>query len=133
MNQPQPSDAELVARCLAGDTTAFGPLIERNRTRLTRLLRLMLNNSPDFDDVWQETLLRAYLNLEQLQDPARFGAWVCSIAINLARRRRHISFPQTFSRDISTDEASDELAWRDEEPSSPESLVVKQDMVKRVR
>jgi hypothetical protein len=55
MNQPQPSDADLVARCLAGDTTAFGPLIDRSRTRLTRLLRLLLNNSPDFDDVWQET------------------------------------------------------------------------------
>jgi RNA polymerase sigma factor (sigma-70 family) len=133
MNQPQPSDADLVARCLAGDTTAFGPLIDRSRTRLTRLLRLLLNNSPDFDDVWQETLLRAYLNLEQLHDPARFGAWVCSIAINLARRRRHISFRQTFLRDILADETSNELAWRDEERFSPESLVVKQDMVRRVR
>jgi RNA polymerase sigma factor (sigma-70 family) len=133
MNQPQPSDADLIASCLAGDTTAFGPLIERSRTRLTRLLRLMLNNSSDFDDVWQETVLRAYLNLEQLHAPARFGAWICSIAINLARRRRHISFPQTFLRDISSDDASGELTWSDEEQSSPESLVVKQDMVKHVR
>jgi RNA polymerase sigma factor (sigma-70 family) len=39
----------------------------------------------------QEALLRAYLGMTQLRDSARFGAWLCGIAVNLAKmqlRRR---------------------------------------------
>src|SRR6266702_1353660 len=39
------------------------------------------------EDLVQEALLRAYLGLSQLRDPARFGAWLCGIAVNLAKMR----------------------------------------------
>jgi RNA polymerase sigma factor (sigma-70 family) len=35
----------------------------------------------------QEALVRAYLGLSQLRDPERFGAWLCGIAVNLAKMR----------------------------------------------
>lgn len=39
------------------------------------------------EDLVQEALLHAYLGLSQLRDPARFGAWLCGIAVNLAKMR----------------------------------------------
>jgi RNA polymerase sigma factor (sigma-70 family) len=87
----------LIARCLAGEASAFGPLIERHRQRLERLLRALLHDPDLVDEIWQETLLRAYFNLEQLRDPARFGAWLCTIAANLARTRRNTKGPLLLS------------------------------------
>jgi RNA polymerase sigma factor (sigma-70 family) len=39
------------------------------------------------EDLVQEALLRAYLGVSQLRDPARFDAWLCGIAVNLAKMR----------------------------------------------
>jgi DNA-directed RNA polymerase specialized sigma24 family protein len=40
------------------------------------------------DDAVQEAILQAYLGLERLQQPARFGAWLAGIALNIRRRAR---------------------------------------------
>jgi RNA polymerase sigma-70 factor (ECF subfamily) len=124
-----PTDPELVARCLAGDTTAFAALIERHRARLERLLRVLPHDRTEIDDGWQETLLRAYFNLEQLRDPARFGAWLCSIAINLARSYRSANLPKTLSWEELRATAID---LNDPQPS-PEVMLVQKEMVSRVR
>src|SRR5207244_2061054 len=39
------------------------------------------------EDVVQEAFLQAYLGLDRLRDPARFGAWLCAIGVNLAKMR----------------------------------------------
>ncbi|MBV7337803.1 RNA polymerase sigma factor [Chloroflexi bacterium TSY] len=81
-------DAELVQAASTGDTWAFATLIDRHRIHLERLLRAVLSNRFELEDIWQETLLRAFLNLDSLRDPSRFGAWLCSIGLNLARTER---------------------------------------------
>jgi hypothetical protein len=81
-------DAEYVVRCLEGDLTGFEVLVERHGERLKRLLCAMLSDPYEVDDVYQEALIRAYLNIDQLREPDRFGSWVYSIAVNLARTRR---------------------------------------------
>ena len=81
------SDAELVAASRAGDRGAFGLLIDRHRPRAAAIVRGLLSSREDADDVVQEALLQAYLSLERLRDPAAFGAWLCGIAVNLARMR----------------------------------------------
>jgi RNA polymerase sigma factor (sigma-70 family) len=91
-----------------------------------RLLRAMLGSRPEVDDLYQETILRAYLNLEQLRDPTRFGAWIYSIAVNLARTQRSTISP--------------EVAWESDPHSerhgmqiSPEAGLIQQEMVSRIR
>lgn len=79
------ADAELVRCCQAGDKAAFSTLVMRHQVRVRRLLLAALQNTADADDVLQEAFLRAYLNIESLRQPARFRAWVCGIALNLAR------------------------------------------------
>jgi RNA polymerase sigma factor (sigma-70 family) len=84
------SDRQLVANALAGDPEAFAHLVERNRLHVEAVARRMVGE--EAEDLVQEALLRAYLGLSQLRDPDRFGAWLCGIALNLAkmqiRRRR---------------------------------------------
>ena len=79
------TDTELVNRSLTGDSAAFGLLVERHRAAVARLLRALFANLAGVEDLVQESFPRAYLDLARLRDPGRFGAWVRSIAVNLAR------------------------------------------------
>jgi RNA polymerase sigma factor (sigma-70 family) len=78
-------DDELVAAALGGDPAAFATLVDRNRSRVDAVVRRMVGE--EAEDIVQEALLRAYLGLSQLRDPQRFGAWLCGIAVNLAKMR----------------------------------------------
>lgn len=79
------TDAQLVARALDGDRAAFGNLVTRHRAGVARLLQATFGAHAGVEDLLQESFLQAYLNLEQLRDPGRFGPWVRGIAVNLAR------------------------------------------------
>jgi RNA polymerase sigma factor (sigma-70 family) len=78
-------DDALVTAALAGDPAAFAALVERNRARVEVVVERMVG--AEAEDLVQEALLRAYLGLSQLRDPERFGAWLCGIAVNLAKMR----------------------------------------------
>jgi RNA polymerase sigma factor (sigma-70 family) len=80
------TDTELVAAARRGDRGAFTALLDRHdravRAVVARLLAL-----DEAEDVVQEAFLQAYLGLDRLRQPARFGSWLCAIAVNLAKMR----------------------------------------------
>ncbi|GMU21047.1 MAG: RNA polymerase sigma factor [Phycisphaerae bacterium] len=84
-------DAAWVEAAIAGDTSAFGRLVEAyQRPAVSKAYRL-LGNSEDAAEVVQEAFLRAYRALKRLKDPHRFGPWMMRIVSNLslnARRSR---------------------------------------------
>jgi RNA polymerase sigma-70 factor (ECF subfamily) len=80
-------EAAWVARTLAGDTRGFDSLMRRYHAPLRRMLRAMLRNEADTDDLLQETFLRAFRFLHRF-DPARpFGPWLLRIGANLGRNQ----------------------------------------------
>jgi hypothetical protein len=81
------SDSDLVAAARGGGDDAFGTLVERHYARTRALVRSLLRDPDEAADVTQEAVLQAFLGLEHLRDPARFGAWLYGIAANLARMR----------------------------------------------
>jgi len=117
------SDEISVTYALQGDAIAFARLIDRHAPRLKRLLLAMLGNHPEVDDLYQETVLRAFLNLEKLRDPSRFGAWIYSIAVNLARTHRGIVSPE-----VTWDSDPDPI----HENGSPEIQLIHQETVFRI-
>lgn len=80
------ADSQLVAATLAGDRAAFARLIDRHGSRAAAIAESMLGRA-DAEDVVQEALLAAYLGLDRLRRPERFGSWLCAIAANLAKMR----------------------------------------------
>jgi RNA polymerase sigma factor (sigma-70 family) len=79
-------DGELVAATLGGERSAFEELLDRHVDRV-RLLAGRMLRPEDAEDVVQEALLQAFLGLERLRDPERFGSWLYGITLNLARMR----------------------------------------------
>jgi RNA polymerase sigma-70 factor (ECF subfamily) len=122
------SDADLVRRCQADDKAAFTLLVSRHLPRVKRLISAMLRNPAEVDDLLQESFLQAYLGLDQLRDPARFRAWVYSIAVNLARMRLR-SYARRF---ISWEEWNETDRTALDDQPSPEPLVEQQEIIHRL-
>ncbi len=80
-------DEDLVKRACAGDKAAFATLFERHRLPARALVARILDSGQDVEDVLQESAVQALVCLDRLREPARFGPWLCGIALNLARRQ----------------------------------------------
>ena len=79
-------DAVLVARARAGDRGAFALLLGRHRSVTRALCRRMVADPTAVEDILQEATVAAWLNLEYLRRPGRFGSWWCGIVLNQSRR-----------------------------------------------
>ena len=76
------------SRARAGDRIAFGRLLTRHWEFASSVCARLLSGDRDaIDDVLQETSVVALVSLDRLRDPDRFSAWLCGIALNIARRR----------------------------------------------
>ncbi len=74
------ADFKLLCLAKAGDRLAFGELAERWYCRVHAMSQARLSDRMDADDATQETFVRCYLGLGELQDDARFPAWLRGIA-----------------------------------------------------
>jgi len=77
------SDAALVSASQQGDTEAFGQLYQRY-ARMVHGILLSRVRSAEVEDLVQDVFLRALPRLRGLRDTARFGAWLATIARNIA-------------------------------------------------
>lgn len=70
----------------------FWQLVDRFRADLVNQALVILDSKQDAEDVAQETLCKAFLQLHQLKDPAKLAAWLRQInkcnALSLRRHRQ---------------------------------------------
>lgn len=79
-------DATDLAAAQAGSTEAFAGLYDRHAAVVLSLCRR--NCAPEADDAVQETFLRAYRMLHQLDCPTAFRPWLYAIARRVCAERR---------------------------------------------
>jgi len=80
-------DAELVRRIRAGETALFELVMRRYNQRLFRVLRALLRDETEAEDVLQDAYVRAYAHLGQLEQPERLASWLTHIAVHEAKAR----------------------------------------------
>lgn len=89
MTLPQTPDAELVVLVKlknAQGKLAYGVLVDRHQPWVFRLLKNLLQ-TPDAEEVKQETFITAWLDIAKLLFNERFRGWVRGIAVRGAYRR----------------------------------------------
>jgi RNA polymerase sigma factor (sigma-70 family) len=84
----EPTDAELVARCRAGDDDSWRRLVERySRYVYAISVQAYRLPEPDADDVFQEVFARAYEHLGKLRDDTALRPWLAQLTRRLCRTR----------------------------------------------
>jgi RNA polymerase sigma-70 factor (ECF subfamily) len=89
---PDPSDEELIRRCLEGQPDAYRLLVERYWPVTYGLARRIMDNHDEAVDVAQEAFVRAYEHLNEFTRESRFPTWLLRVtsnyALDLKRRKR---------------------------------------------
>src|SRR5882757_5692042 len=101
------TDELLVERARAKDLTAFELLMRRHNQRVYRVVRSVLRDPAEIEDVMQQAYLSAFVHLDQFEGAARWSTWLCRIAINEAlatvrQQRRFVSI-EAASEDLMGD------------------------------
>lgn len=82
---------EWVRRARDGDPVAFADLLRRYEGAALAVAHALLRNPDAAADAVQESMLRAWRRLDDLEDERRFPAWLCGIVRNyctdILRRR----------------------------------------------
>ena len=76
------SDDVLIQSVKDGDCEAFGPLIERYKIPIYRLVYRMVRNRDDAEDLVQEIFIKAYNGIKDFKTGNRFLPWLSRIAVN---------------------------------------------------
>jgi RNA polymerase sigma-70 factor (ECF subfamily) len=75
-------DAELVARCRAGDGDAFESLYRQHSPRIYSLACRMSGSAQDGEDLLQEIFLQVHRKLDSFRGDAALGTWVYRLALH---------------------------------------------------
>jgi RNA polymerase sigma-70 factor (ECF subfamily) len=81
------SDAEVVDRVRAGERGLYELLLRRYNQRLFRIIRSVVADDEEAEDILQDTWVRAYEHLDQFEGRAGFPTWAGRIALHEAWAR----------------------------------------------
>jgi RNA polymerase sigma-70 factor (ECF subfamily) len=89
---PGETDRELVSKALQGNQKAFRRIVERYHSTTYAVVRGVLGDSDEVDDVLQNVYVKIYRGLGGFRGESRLSTWIYQIArneaINFARRKR---------------------------------------------
>ncbi len=73
---------DLVEMAIYGNKQAFTQLILNYQQDLYKIALTRLHSEYDIDEAIQETMISAFTNIKNLQDPKKFKNWIIKILIN---------------------------------------------------
>ena len=107
------SDEEIVARVRAHDTALFEVLMRRHNRSLYRVVRAIVKDDGEAEDVMQQAYVSAFAHLDQFAGQAKFSTWLIRIAVNEAFSRMRLR-----RRFVDIDPAADQGEEMNAFPSS---------------
>jgi RNA polymerase sigma-70 factor (ECF subfamily) len=83
-------EQDLIARVKGGERELFYELVQPYERRVYAAALAILRNEADAEDAAQEAMLKAFANIGQFRQEARFSTWLIQVTVNeaLMRRRR---------------------------------------------
>jgi len=128
----EPTDKELLECARKGDAAALRTLIRRHDKYLYRVVRSVLADDNEAEDVIQETFIRAFRGLENFRGDANIRTWLTRIALNEAVRRRRrqrstVDLGELHARDDRDPQQTFASSWRAPD-SDPERAAARSQM-----
>ena len=104
------TDEEIVERVKRGETALYEILMRRYNQRIYRVVRSILREDGETEDVMQDAYISAYEHLHQFRGEAPFSTWLTRIAANEALHRLRLR-----KRLVSIDDTE----WEGDGPMNP--------------
>lgn len=125
-------DMKLVLKAQAGDTAAFGELIERHQRAVYGLVSRMVTQRDDVDDIAQDVFVSAWKAIGSFRRDAKFTTWLHTITVNTTLTRLKTMKNKTA---LSIDDPDTGLAasLHADESESPSESLQKSERDKAVR
>lgn len=130
-----PTDADLVESCLAGQRDAFDILVERHQRHVYHLCYRFVGNHEDASDLAQDVFVRAYRGLKNFKGQASLGTWLYRIGVNVCLNKVAARTPKPESleplllrhdqRVASSDESAAEALLRGERAVQVRAAIAK--------
>jgi RNA polymerase sigma factor (sigma-70 family) len=118
---PFVTDAELIARCRAGDQTAWEALVRRHSGLVAAIVRGGFRlSAADAEDVFQEVFTRLYVRLGSIREGDAVRGWIAQVARNAALDQIRRS-----GREVVTGDPLDESAFDEPLRDVEEALSVR--------
>jgi RNA polymerase sigma-70 factor (ECF subfamily) len=93
------TDTEIVRRVRAGESALFEILMRRHNQRVYRVVRAVVKEEADVEDVMQQAYINAFTHLHQFEDRSQFSTWLIRIALHEAfGRRRKLQRSESLTR-----------------------------------
>jgi len=97
----EPTDAELIAAVMQGDTASFEPLIRKYQPRIFATARRYARRESEVEDIVQEVFIKAFQKLGGFRGEAPFEHWLMRLAVRTCydflrahQRNRETSFTE---------------------------------------
>lgn len=132
-----PEEDAIIRAASEGDRDAFCRIVSMYEKFVYNALRMKIGCAEDAFDLSQEVFIKLWRHLARYRGDCRFSTWIYKICMNTAldhlRREKNVSAePMPTYTDKDGDEVMPE--FRDEdEASSPESVLEKNEAVRTVR
>lgn len=95
--QSSQTDEDVAKRVQAGDTEAFGELVQRYEGKLKRYGYRFLSSREHIEDIVQNVFLSAFVNFRSFDPDRRFSPWIYRVAhnafVNALKRREREPLP----------------------------------------
>jgi len=121
--QTAASDEDIVERMKSGETYLFEIIMRRYNQRLFRVIRGILRDESEVEEVMQEAYVRAYEHIDQFAGRSKFSTWLTKIAVyeayaRLKSRHRTSGFHDYMEELMATSDRSPEERTFDAEMRS---------------
>lgn len=81
------ADFKLVSLCQKGDLGAFEELVREHQKKMINIAFKMVGNYEEACDIAQDAFISAYKNIKSFKGTSKFSTWLCTIVINLSKKR----------------------------------------------
>ena len=81
------SDSEIIESVRKGNTLNYSILIDRHKSKSYSMLKRMLKNDFEAEEVLMDCFLKAYNNLSTFKNESKFSTWFYKIVYNTALTR----------------------------------------------
>lgn len=101
-------DGYIIYKCLNGDSSAFGFLVDKYKAGVYAVAYERLHNFHDAEDIAQEVFLKAYRSLRNLRHWDSFASWLYRITLNLCRDWLRVEYRRP-DREYAEDQSQEAL------------------------